>query len=260
MIITLGPSGTYSEIAAHKLFPDKEIVLRDSIFEIFANHEAGDTMVLPLENSFYGSVVDVWEAVVSRGLFIVKTITLDIIHSIGSLEPEKIQTIIGHPQALGQCNSFLHSNYPNHKIEAATSTGAAIQKALNDPTYAAIGNHEIMEQMGLKIVNQTINDAKNNRTMFGVVTDQELFHDQDKEKTLIVIEPKVDRPGLLLEILQIIAQNNVNLTRLESRPQGNELGFYKFFLDLNAAPDSLEFKTIFTELGLKHKVHIIGAY
>lgn len=260
MITTLGPSGTYSEIAAHKLFPDKEIILRDSIFAIFANQQAGDIMVLPLENSQYGSVIDVWEAIVNHGLFISKTLTLDIIHAIGAINPQKFTTIIGHPQALGQCNSFLHKNYPNLKIEAATSTGAAIKKALTDENYAAIGNHEIMAQMGLNIVNQQINDAKNNKTMFGVVSNQELFTNDPKQKTLILVEPKVDRPGLLLEILQIIAQNNVNLSRLESRPQGNELGFYKFFIDLNTAPDSPEFKTIFAELGLKFRVQIIGAY
>lgn len=260
MITTLGPSGTYSEIAAHKLFPDQQINLKDSIFEIFANQKAGDIMVLPLENSQYGSVIDVWEAIIKHGLLISKTITLDIIHAIGTINPQKFTTIIGHPQALGQCNNFLHKNYPNLKIEAATSTGAAIQKALNDSSYAAIGNEEIMERMGLNIVNQQINDAQNNKTMFGVVSDQELFHDHNKEKTLILIEPKVDRPGLLLEILQIIAQNNVNLSRLESRPQGNELGFYKFFIDLNTSPNSLEFKNIFAELGQKLKVQIIGAY
>jgi len=61
MIITLGPSGTYSEIAATKLFPNKEIILKDSFFDIFANHKKNDLMVLPLENSNYGSVIQVWE-------------------------------------------------------------------------------------------------------------------------------------------------------------------------------------------------------
>lgn len=259
MITTLGPSGTYSELAAHKLYPDKEIILKESIFDIFANSQAGDVMVLPLENSTYGSVIDVWEAVVNKGLFISKTTTLPIVHSIGAQSSE-FEVIFGHPQALGQCYKFLHDNYPNVKIEAATSTGAAIQKALDNTNTAAIGNTEVMRQKGLQIINENINDSRNNQTVFGVISNSDLYPNQPKSKTLIVVEPKVDRHGLLFSILETIEEQALNMTRLESRPQGNDLGWYKFFIDLQTAPDSPEFEKVFAKLGREHKVHIIGAY
>lgn len=258
MITTLGPSGTYSELAAQQLFPNKELILKESFFDIFANYQPGDVMVLPLENSTYGSVVDVWENVVSKGLFISKTMTLDIHHSIGS-QSDDFETIYGHPQALGQCYKFLHDNYPGIAIEAATSTGAAIQKALNSKTAAAIGNEKIMGELGLKIIKQTINDAKNNQTVFGVISNQDLYPETNKTKTMIVVEPKVDRHGLLFGILQTIEEQELNMTRLESRPQGNDLGWYKFFIDLQTAPDSPEFQAVFSKLGMQHRVEVIGA-
>lgn len=259
MIITLGPTGTYSELAAKKLYPEKEIILKDSFFDIFSSHQHGDVMVLPLENSHYGSVIEVWEAVVDKGLFISRTTTIDINHSIGA-QNDEFTTIFGHPQALGQCRKFLHENYPHVKVEAATSTGAAMAKALADSSVAAIGNKDIMGEKGLQIIKEDVNDAKRNQTVFGVVSSSDLYPDNPKTKTLIVVEPKVDRHGLLFSILQTIEDQEINMTRLESRPQGNDLGWYKFFIDLQVAPDSPQFHQVFAKLGIEHKVHIIGAY
>ncbi|PIQ80004.1 hypothetical protein COV81_00130 [Candidatus Peregrinibacteria bacterium CG11_big_fil_rev_8_21_14_0_20_41_10] len=259
MIITLGPSGTYSEIAATKLFPNKEIILKDSFFDIFANHKKNDLMVLPLENSNYGSVIQVWEEIAKKELFISKTLIMEIKHSLGS-KSTNFQTIHGHPQAIGQCIEFLHKQYPNAKIETATSTGDAINKALKDLTCAAIGSADIMASKGLQIIHQNISDSLNNKTVFGVINNIDHFPNDPKNTTVILITPQNDRHGLLFNILQIIETHSLNMTRLESRPQGDNLGKYKFFIDLQTSPNSPEFKQTYQALSKDHQVNIIGAY
>ncbi|MBI5412393.1 hypothetical protein HZA43_04475 [Candidatus Peregrinibacteria bacterium] len=259
MIITLGPEGTYAHQATQILFPEEPIVFADSIFRIFSNYEPDHTLVLPLENSSHGSIPEVWEEINGRDLFVSKTHVLKVEHAIGALF-KNFNKVYGHHQALQQCRKYLQKKYPHVSLEVVASNALAVKLAAKDTNSAAIASDFTFRVYNLPILEENISDFENNETRFGVIADKDLYPNEKKTAIAIVITPKVDEPGLLLKILTPINDERVNMTRLESRPQGNGLGNYNFFIDLQTNPQSDAFKRIMETLRKKHDVKIIGAY
>jgi len=259
MIITLGPEGTYSHQAAQEMFPDETIVFADSIFRIFSNYEPGHTLVLPLENSTHGSVAEVWEEIHSRGLFVSREHTIKIEHSIGALF-KNFNKVYGHHQALQQCRRYLQKNYPHVSLEVVASNALAVKLAAKDTNSAAIASEFTFRVYNLPILEKKISDSKFNETRFGVIASEDLYPQDKKETTVMVVTPKIDEPGLLYNILKPIQESGLNMTRLESRPQGDGTWNYHFYIDLKTSPDSSEFAIAKNVIEQKHEVKVIGAY
>ncbi|MFQ3293535.1 MAG: prephenate dehydratase [Halobacteriales archaeon] len=53
-------------------------------------------------------------------------------------------------------------------------------------------------------------------------------------KSSLAIYPSANYPGLLLDLLEPLAERDINLSRIESRPSGEHLGDYVFHLDFEA--------------------------
>lgn len=259
MIITLGPEGTYAHQATQVLFPEESIVFADSIFRIFSNFEPNHVLVLPLENSSHGSIPEVWEEIDARNLFVSKVHVLKIEHAIGALF-KNFNKVYGHAQALQQCRKYLQKKYPHVSLEVVASNALAVKLAAKDTNSAAIASDFTFKIYNLPILEENVSDFKNNETRFGVIASKDLYPKEKKTTTVIVVTPKFDEPGLLLKILEPIDKEKLNMTRLESHPQGNGLGNYKFFIDLQTDPKSDRFKKIVKIIRKKHDVKIIGAY
>ena len=69
-----------------------------------------------------------------------------------------------------------------------------------------------------------------------------------KDKTSIIFSIYEDRPGSLYHILGIFEKNNINLTKIESRPSKEGLGKYLFFVDFNGHIDDALVKNILNEI------------
>ena len=141
---------------------------------------------------------------------------------------EDIKEVYSHGQALAQCQSFI-SKY-NLKSIFAGSTADAAKNIIGDKSKAAIGNVNAAKLYDLEILKENIQDTDNNETRFVVISKKD-HKPSDVNKTSIIFSIYEDRPGELYKILGIFQKNNINLTRIESRPSKKGLGKYLFFVD-----------------------------
>ena len=229
----LGPAGTFTEEAA-ALVGDN-LVAFDTILQVLDAVEKNevDVGVVPIENSIEGPVGITLDLLVhDYDLKIKREIIIPISHNL-LINPKaninNIEFVNSHMQALSQCRNFIESL--NVVVNATPSTSAAAEMVKGNNNSAAIGTKRAAEIYGLKIVETDIQDYKNNVTRFVVISKKD--HGQTgNDKTSIVFSIVEDKPGGLYEILGLFADNNINLTKIESRPSKEKLGNYIFFVDL----------------------------
>ena len=229
--ITLGPEGTYSHRAAKAVAED--VAFRESVTAIVEAVATGkyDRGVIPIENSIEGSVTESLDALAEYDVSVVEEIVTPIQHALLA-QSEEFDTVASHAQALAQCRTFLEETYPDADLEAVTSTARGVQRAIEDPSIAAIGHPENADG-DLVVLAENIQDRQSNTTRFFVLAGP----DEGSEaggKTSIIVYPNVDYAGLLLEILEAFADRDINLSRIESRPSGERLGDYLFHIDFEA--------------------------
>ena len=130
----------------------------------------------------------------------------------------------------------------------------------NIETLAAIANETCADIFGLKILEANINDEKDNQTRFYVLS--RVFIERNKKsKTAIILSPKVNKAGVLCEILQIFAKYDINLSYIDSRPTKRHLGEYQFFMELDGFENDEKIKIALDELSLHTEfLKILGSF
>lgn len=227
-----GPSGTFTEEAASHV--GEKLVGFDSILDVLDAVKKGevDLGVVPIENSIEGPVGVTLDLMVhDYDLKIKREIIIPISHNL-LINPDAsigdIKYVYSHIQALSQCRKFTEAM--NVVVNATPSTSAAAEMIRGKKNSASIGTKRAAEIYGLKIAASDIQDYKNNVTRF-VVLDKTDHVPTGNDKTSIVFSIMEDRPGGLYQILEIFAKNDINLTKIESRPSKEKLGNYIFFVD-----------------------------
>ena len=194
--------------------------------------------VLPFENSIEGSVheaLDNLMMTINPKIRILSQTIMPIEHCLLSRTTEfySITGIISHPQALAQCQNFIHDEMPrNMNLIEATSTAEAARSLANyNLTYAAIGSAKTAEIYNLNILRKNINDDKNNQTRFVLIGNFETeITGNDKTSLIFATENK---PGALLDILNIFYENKINLSYIASRPSKLKFGDYNFIVNFD---------------------------
>jgi prephenate dehydratase len=188
--------------------------------------------VVPIENSIEGPVGVTLDLLVhDYDLKIMREIIIPISHNL-LINPDAnlgdIQFVYSHIQALSQCRKFTETL--GVVVNSTPSTSAAAEMVKGKKNSGAIGTRRAAEIYGLKIEVKDIQDYKNNVTRF-VVIDKNDHERTGNDKTSIAFSIPEDKPGGLYEILGVFADNNINLTKIESRPSKEKLGSYIFFVD-----------------------------
>ena len=137
-----------------------------------------------------------------------------------------------HPQPFGQCRLYLMKNLPEAEHVASFSTAGAVEDMRNSPVpAAAISGRRAAEIFGARILDPNIQDVPNNQTRFVVLAEQD--HPRTgRDKTSFCFDFQSDAPGILYETLGELAKRNINLVKIESRPDRRSLGRYVFLIDL----------------------------
>ena len=235
--VTLGPSGTYSHRAATSVTDD--VAFAESVTGIVEAVADGDydRGVVPVENSIEGSVGETLDALVKYDVAVTREIVTPIRHALLG-QGNGFETVASHPQALAQCREYLAEHHPDVERKAVASTAKGVELARRDDSVAAIAHPANAEdhdkpEIPLSVLAEDVQDRDSNATRFFVVAP---IADRSTAgaKTSIVVYPNANYPGLLLELLQPFADNDVNLSRVESRPSGERLGDYLFHLDFAA--------------------------
>ncbi|MFQ5481837.1 MAG: prephenate dehydratase, partial [Nitrospinaceae bacterium] len=263
-IAFLGPETTFSHQAAVKQFGHSAVFTpAASIPEIFEEVERGrcNYGVVPIENSIEGVVNLTLDAFVDSPLFICEEVKLGVSHCFLTKtgDPKQVKEIISHPQALAQCRGWLLRNWPGVVQTPASSTAAAAEKASHDKSAAAVAGRLAAELFDLKILAEHIEDQARNTTRFLIIGAQSAKKAK-ANKTSIMFSIK-DEAGSLLKILQLFARNEINLTKIESRPLRNRPWEYLFFVDFEGHVDDAKTRKVVEVLGRRSLfVRVLGSY
>jgi prephenate dehydratase len=238
--VFLGPEGTFAEqalrtIAAAERGTRTPMRSVPEAFEAVRNGDA-DAALVPLENSIGGQVGVTLDELVEGGpLVITREVVLPVNFVLATRlgnKPDDITAVIAHPQAAIQCRRWLGENLPDASIIDALSNAAAAAAVADGQYPAAICAPVGAERNRLSVLAESIGDHPDAVTRFALVSrpgPAPLPTGDDITSLAVYIAH--DRVGALLAVLTELAVRGVNLTRIESRPTGERLGRYLFFLD-----------------------------
>ncbi len=229
-----GTLGSYSEFAARKLFPDKELLPARTFSGAceYLSERKADVVVLPLENTIVGSVDNVFELLQKNNLYIVRATSVEVVHRLAVLPGtnlKDIRSVTSHPQGLSQCSEAIIKNGWETVVSDNTAFSAQEVARLKDPSLGAISSEEAAVRNGLEILPVDICNTDQNRTRFIVVSgDLIITPDADRISTMMHLP---HRSGALVSALQVFADRGLNLSAISSRPIPGTPGEYAFFLD-----------------------------
>ena len=221
----LGPSGTYTEAAARRFAPACDLLPVPTVtaaIQAVRDGEA-DAAVCAMENSIEGSVsIETMDLLINPSfeLRISGEVVLSIQHHLvgaPGINPATAQVVYSHPQGLAQCRQSLQRLAPQAKPVAALSTAGAVEASIQEPGTLAVGSEYAAELYGATIYARDIGDERGNETRFVVLAREDADPTGD-DKTSLAFTTAHDRPGSLVEVLQLFATHGLNLTRIESRP------------------------------------------
>ena len=260
----LGPIGTFSHSAVLKHFGESiEFCSAEGIDQVFQQVRSGacDYGVVPIENSIEGVINQTLDLLMISNLKIFGEVELRINQCLMSStnNRKKVTKIYSHQQSLSQCRTWLDSNMPGLERVAVASNAEAARLAKNDEAIAAIGGIANAEIYKLKILDQNIEDVSDNSTRFLVISDKDIPPSGDDKTSLLFSMPS--KPGALLNMLQCFADNNINMTRIESRPSRQELWEYIFYVDIEGhAQDKIISKAMRRLKSEASMVKLLGSY
>ena len=235
----LGPAGTFTQAALLQITnPDDLLTPYANVtaaLDAVRNGECTKALV-PIENSVEGVVARTLdELAMGKPLVITAETTLPVSFALMSLpatEKANIKSIATHPHAESQCRSFIAKNFPHAEVIETASTAAAAQGLAAGKYDAAIASPAAAKNYGLKVIAENIGDNENAITRFVLV---EAPGEQPKatgtDRTSLAVFIAIDHAGAILEILTEFAKHDVNLSFIQSRPTGRELGHYHFIID-----------------------------
>jgi prephenate dehydratase len=230
-----GEPGAYSDEAVAAVFPSGEAVGFATFRLTFEALTVGavDAAVLPVENSSAGIVQEVsdllWEL---PGLRVVREHVQPVRHCLLGW-PGPVERALSHPQALAQCNRYLHSRQIRSVAYHDTAGAARAVAERREPGTAAIASKAAAARYGLYVLAEAIQDDSENRTRFVVIERGEPTRPRDADGTWksSLAFVAAHRPGSLAHALDCFARRSVNLTRLDSRPMLGRPFEYRFYLD-----------------------------
>ena len=234
----LGPVGTFTEAALKKVTCDSDVLVPYANVTAALNAvRQGDAefALVPIENSVEGVVARTLDELATGDpLTIAGEVTLPVTFALMAKPGlNKILRIGTHPHAESQCRAYIAKNYPQAEIVPTSSTSAAAELVSKGELDAAIASSVAASHFGLEILAENIGDNASAVTRFICAQKPGWIPEPTgNDRTSMAIFIDIDHAGALLEILQVFAKRDVNLTFIQSRPTGRELGHYHFIIDV----------------------------
>jgi chorismate mutase/prephenate dehydratase len=201
-----------------------------------------DRAMLPIENTTAGSVYESYDLLLRFNLSLVGEEIVDVRHcllGVADVPLESLRRIHSHPQALSQCTEFL-AGLPQCEGVSAGNTALAAKhvRELNDPTEAAIASEEAGSHFGLHVLRRDIANQPVNYTRFVVVSAAPAECDPRIAAKVSMVLSTRHEHGALVRCLNVIADEGLNVTKLESRPRPGTPWEYVFYVDVEGHESS----------------------
>ncbi|XVE51099.1 hypothetical protein DITRI_Ditri02bG0011500 [Diplodiscus trichospermus] len=219
-----GSPGAYSEDAALKAYPNCETVPCDQYEAAFNAVELClvDKAVLPIENSVGGSIHRNYDLLLQHRLHIVREVQLVVNYcllGLPSVGNQEVKRVLSHPQALDQCEMRL-SKLGVIRVSADDSADAArIVASSVERDMGAIASTRAAELYGLDILAENIQDEDDNITRFLVLSREPIIPGTDRLYKTSIVFSLEEGPGMLFKALAVFSLRDINLSKIESRPQ-----------------------------------------
>lgn len=236
-VVFQGADGAYSQMAMNSFFGNQVTSFHvDTFREAMGAIEEGaaDFAVLPIENSTAGVVSEIYDLLSEYENYIVGEQIIKIEHcllGVPGSRIEDIKTVYSHPQSLMQSSQYLEEH--NWQLISMQNNAFAAKKVADekDSSQAAVASAYAAQVYGLEILKKGINQLEDNSTRFIIVTNQRIFR-KDANKISICFEiPHMS--GSLYHMLSHFIYNNLNMTKIESRPMPDRNWEYRFFIDFD---------------------------
>jgi len=272
----LGPSGTFTEEALRaSAGAEVEDVPQPSVYEAVMAVQNGDTpyAVVPIENSLEGSVTATLDALAGEASGV--SIAAEVVHPIRhcllvrpGVELRQVTRVLSHPQALGQCLRYLRAALPQAERTSAPSTAdAARTVAGSGEPWAAVGSGLAAWLYGCAVADEGIEDRAGNLTRFvwlartGDALPWSLDPSAPRRTSIVFWGFNDTAPGALVAVLRELSDRGLNLTKIESRPRGEELGHYMFFADVEGGVETEPLPSALDALtGRVEELRVLGSY
>jgi len=238
----LGPEGTFTQSAVLKHFGLSVRPLPlTTIEEVFREVESGgaDFGVVPIENSTEGTVNHTLDMFINSPLSICGEVELRIRqHLMCSMDSlEKVERVCAHPQSLAQCRAWLREYLPNAEQIPVSSNAEGARRARDEAGTAAIAGDAAADVYDLATLVSDIEDRPDNTTRFLVIGRTQFSPSGDDRTSLLLSTADTEDAGALQKLLQPLADDNINMTRIESRPSQQRKWHYVFFIDIDGHID-----------------------
>lgn len=230
-----GIAGAYQQQAAMEYFGENaEYINVPSFREAMKCVRDGKTdyAVLPMANSSAGIVTDVYDLLVEFSNYVVDTFDIKIEHCLCALpgtKMEDIEEVYSHPQAFMQSNSFIEDHGWEKVSLANTAISARYISEQNKKSRACICSAHAAELYGLEILHKGTNFNAINTTKFIVISRERIAR---RNASLICISFEMPHSsGSLYQMLSHIIYNDLNMTRIESRPVPEKKWEFRFYVE-----------------------------
>jgi chorismate mutase / prephenate dehydratase len=266
-----GTDGAYSHQAALRHFHARVAHVECVGYTRFAEAAQAvidgqvDVAILPIENTTAGSINDTYDLLNEKPLHILGEEVLPVHHcllALAGVEVENVRRILSHPQAIAQCSRFLGS-LPRCQVVSYFDTAMAARKVADDGdlSQAAIAGAWAGERYGLQIIARGITNQAENYTRFVVVAAESRRCSRDIPAKTSMIFATIDEGGALLQCLNILGDQGINMTKLESRPRPGHPWQSLFYLDIEGHREDPRIEDALERFGRKTQyLKILGTY
>ena len=260
----LGPAGTFTQQAAMKHFGHEvEALAEADIDACFHSVETGraDFAVVPVENSTEGAISRTLDLIVASPLKICGEVMLPIHQTLMRKEAsmEGIRRVYGHAQSLAQCQQWLGRHLPGADRISVVSNSEGARLAAAEPEAATLGSEAAAELYGLAVVQARVEDEASNTTRFLVLGRGDAAP-SGRDKTSLVMSTK-NEPGAVVKLLQPLAEADISMSKLESRPARSSNWEYLFFVVCEGHRQDARLAAALAEIGSRAAfLKILGSY
>ena len=259
-----GEIGSFHHIATMRYFGRKvSIVPCTSFSDVFTAISEGlaGSAVVAIENSLYGSINEVYDLLLASNLHIIAEIPEHIHQCLigyNGISLNDITHVYSHPVALSQCAKFLDKYLPTAKKVESFDTSASVKyiKDFGDTNRVAIASKLSATIYEMPILKSNIQNHHTNYTRFLVLSKQASTNNTNKASLVIKTN---HQSGALFEVLKVFKDNDINLSKLQSRPIIGKLWRYMFYIDIES-DYNLTAKCIDQISSLGCEVKLLGTY
>ncbi|MGZ3765363.1 MAG: prephenate dehydratase [Mucilaginibacter sp.] len=231
-------------------------------FEALRNGEA-DYVVMAIENSIAGSILPNYSLMLSYNYPVVGEVYLPIqlhLMALPGVKFEDIKYVTSHPIAIRQCVDFF-DEYPHLKIVESNDT-AACAKRIRDEELTdtvAIANTLAAKLYQLDVLERRIESNKKNFTRFLILTHHDNVEKKENNKASLCFQVS-NQVGALAKVLQIFAEQSINMSKIQSMPVIGKRNEYNFYVDVEW-DNSRQYDTAIRQvLKYTHNFNILGEY